>query len=439
MLYTTFSVLAMSLVAVAVPLFTGVSLQVDKETGDIPEDAKPFQNWIAAACFTVLKYLIMIGLYVGVVVVIYGAVNFEPPAGSFHEGATPPVSPAVACTMIFTGMYFMVYAFIQLGKTFTSFTSVDSSKITGALQGAVSTMAFAPMLSVLFIAARMRALQMDPINGAPQKWAQNCFYACTYAVATQCALAIAVPLILGGSISKGNMGTGDIEYKVENQFLGGCLTVARWVVMLCVYLGFAAVIWSVYVLEHPKGAEFTPPISTTMQCVINLCFQYFFVYFMIWVAITVIEHTGWDWHLLKNTMENAKGTINFCPMLAILFVGTRMRALQITDQRGAPQCWAQQGMFLCTYSLMAQVLMVLILPCFTGAPPKMDADGNVVSEQTGIMGHIMVAIRYLAFLALYGGVVTVVTSLFLITPETATGTGSLIPGVEVPVPPAVPA
>jgi len=26
-----------------------------------------------------------------------------------------------------------------------------------------------------------------------------------------------------------------------------------------------------------------------------------------------------------------------------------------------------------------------------------------------------------------------------ITPETATGTGSLIPGVEVPVPPAVPA
>ena len=119
--------------------------------------------------------------------------------------------------------------------------------------------------------------------------------------------------------------------------------------------------------------------------------------------------------------------------------------------------------------------MVLILPCFTGAPPKMDADGNVVSEQTGIMGHIMVAIRcsgaqgwtpgasrflpcllqgptqigfcwgsrratqtrpaamcnyslfvmtsptvgpdaaprYLAFLALYGGVVTIVTSLFV--------------------------
>ena len=34
---------------------------------------------------------------------------------------------------------------------------------------------------VMFLAARMRALQMDPISGNPQKWAQNCFYACTYA------------------------------------------------------------------------------------------------------------------------------------------------------------------------------------------------------------------------------------------------------------------
>ena len=73
-------------------------------------------------------------------------------------------------------------------------------KLTGALQGAIVTLFFAPMMAVLFIGARMRALQMDPINGAPQRWAQNCFYACTYAIMIQCILAIAVPLILGGSI-----------------------------------------------------------------------------------------------------------------------------------------------------------------------------------------------------------------------------------------------
>ena len=47
---------------------------------------------------------------------------------------------------------------------------------------ATMSMFFAPMLAVLFIGARMRALQMDPVNGASQKWAQNCFFMCTYAL-----------------------------------------------------------------------------------------------------------------------------------------------------------------------------------------------------------------------------------------------------------------
>jgi len=198
MLYATYSILAMTLCAVVVPIFTGETMHVDPETGDIPEDSKPFSNWIVAGIFTVLKYLIMIGLYVGVVVIIYGAVNYVPPAGSTPFDELPPVSPAVACTMILTSMYFLVYAFIQFGKTFTSFSKIETSKITGALHGAISTMAFAPMLSVLFIGARMRALQMDPINGAPQKWAQNCFYACTYAVMLQCILASPFPWLSAG-------------------------------------------------------------------------------------------------------------------------------------------------------------------------------------------------------------------------------------------------
>ena len=35
------------------------------------------------------------------------------------------------------------------------------------------------MLCVLFLGARMRALQMDPKHGNPQRWAQNCFFLCT--------------------------------------------------------------------------------------------------------------------------------------------------------------------------------------------------------------------------------------------------------------------
>merc|ERR1719327_2499329 len=144
----------------------------------------------------------------------------------------------------------------------------------------------------------------------------------------QCILAISVPLVLGGTVKKGDKGEGDVEYEGNNKGLGTCLLVFRWFVMLSVYLGITAVIWSVFSIQHPKGSQYTPPISVTMQCVINLTVQFFIVYIFLWIAITVKELTGWEWHIITNTMENAKGTIAFCPMLAILFVATRMRALQ---------------------------------------------------------------------------------------------------------------
>merc|ERR1719217_1822818 len=197
-------------------------------------------------------------------------------------------------------------------------------------------MNFAPMLSILFIGARMRALQMDPINGSPQKWAQNCFFMCTYAVATQVVLSMAVPLVLQGEVKIGRT-EGDMEYEVENKALGALLIAARFTIMFCIYIGFSCVIYSIFTIQHPRGKQYTPPVSVTMQCVINLTVQFFFIYLLIWIGVTLKEFTGMNWDLLTQTMENAKATVQFCPMLAILFVGTRMRALQITQNRGAPQ------------------------------------------------------------------------------------------------------
>ena len=50
------------------------------------------------------------------------------------------------------------------------------------LLAATAAMDFAAMRSILFLAARMRTLQMDPVNGSPQAWAKSCFYMCAYAV-----------------------------------------------------------------------------------------------------------------------------------------------------------------------------------------------------------------------------------------------------------------
>merc|ERR1719316_1395845 len=162
------------------------------------------------------------------------------------------------------------------------------------MRHAADTMLLAPMLCVLFLGARMRALQMDPVGGNPQRWAQNCFFMCTYALIAQTCVAIFVPLVLGGKVEQNKEVEGDMVYKVseEQKMLAKAITVARFLIMLCVYSGAVAVVCSVFTIEHPKGPEHTPPLSPTMQCVLNLCFQYFLIYLLLWVFVTIEDFTG---------------------------------------------------------------------------------------------------------------------------------------------------
>merc|ERR1719169_163988 len=155
---------------------------------------------------------------------------------------------------------------------------------------------------------------MDPVNGAPQKWAQNCFFMCTYALALQTTLCVVIPVVLGGKVKKGK-NEGDMEFQVTNKGLATVLTIVRFGIMFCIYVGFTAVIWSVLTIEHPQGPQYTPPISVTMQCVINLTVQFFTVYLGLWIAQTCKDFLSWDIPKLSQLMENAQATVAFCPML----------------------------------------------------------------------------------------------------------------------------
>jgi hypothetical protein len=371
----------------------------------------------------------MICLYIGAVCIIYGTYTYKPPAGSW-KGEIPPVSPAVASTMILASLYFLAYAGIQFAKTFETFSGFNSSKLTGALEGAVCTLFFAPMAAVLFIGARMRALQMDPINGNPQRWAQNCFYACTYALMAQTVTACCVPLVMGGKVQKGKA-AGDVNYEVENAGLAKGLTILRFVLMLCVYGGTIAVVCSVFTIQHPDGKELTPPLSPTMQCVLNLAFQYFLIYALLWIFITVEDFTQYGGGALvaaRDAIESAKSTVQFAPMLSVLFIATRMRALQITENRGAPQGWVQDGMYLASWSVLVQFMMCLVLPVFTGkkfVPDSMDGPADNEEMANPIGAWVVTVVRYTAMVALLGGVTTVITGVILMTPETANGRGAL--------------
>jgi len=428
------SVLVQTLMVIAIPLVLGGEPKVSEDGTPEVEGSTGIAKF-----FTCVRYLAMLGMYGGFTTVCVGAFMMEAPTSVYPNGA-PPVSPAVACTMNLCFQYFAVYLAIAFLTTYHEFFggSDFSKKLAGVLQLCKSTVSFAPMLCILFIGARMRALQIDPVNGNPQKWAQNCFYLCAYAVLLQVVMLLLIPLVLDGKLKPGST-EGDVTFELDSPTVFAVLNAARYAVMLALYGGFTAVIVSVCVIENPNGP--TPMVSPAMQCVMNLTVQFFFVYLLLWASITAKQFTsGMDdfLNIAIPTLDSARATVQFCPMLSVLFLGLRLRALQITDNKGAPQGWAQQGMFLCTYSLMLQVLLVLVLPLFTRGAPKTDSDGNVVMEGDSIVAKSVVALRYIAFLALYGGVITVITALFLITPSTATGAGALIPGVEIPVPPAVP-
>ena len=136
---------------------------------------------MVAGCFTDLNYLIMHGLHVGATIVVYGTIHFLPPKGLWANG-TPSVSSAVQCVGILSCQFSFVFGGIQLVKKADEHLSFKLKALKDGMDAAAMLMGFAPMLAVLFIGARIRALDMDPARGHPQKWAQNCFFMCAYAL-----------------------------------------------------------------------------------------------------------------------------------------------------------------------------------------------------------------------------------------------------------------
>merc|ERR1719484_469426 len=189
-------------------------------------------------------------LYGGFTTVCIGAYAMPAPPEVWGDDKAPDVSPAVACTMNLAMQYFGVYLAIQVVQTWVVFngTSLETRKLATILQMATNTVNFAPMLAILFIGARIRALQIDPKHGAPQAWAQNCFYLCAYSVLAQLSLVIVVPYVLGGEVKRGQS-EGDVTFELPNPSLYFVLSGVRYVLMLALYGGFTAVIVSVFTIE----------------------------------------------------------------------------------------------------------------------------------------------------------------------------------------------
>jgi hypothetical protein len=441
----TWAVAMQLLIVLAMPLMTGKPAVTDHD-GNV-EVHRVGQGACSIFCI-ILRYMIMAALYFGFIGVCVGVHHMEAPKEVYPEG-TPPVSPAVHCVIILSTIYFIVYFILAVLRTINQLNDIVHTKASDTFQYASYTVNLSPMLCILFIATRMRALQMDPRHGNPQRWAQHCMYICTFSVALQTALVILVPYCLEGKTRKGPS-EGDILFDVKNQCCNTFLIIFHWIRVLCLYGGFSIVIYSVIVIEHPKGARHTPEVSPTLHCVIILTIQFFSVYLFLWLAITINQLQSQtnevntpsttsarrsrrgERNILIATLDSARNIIIHCPMLAILFVGCRMRALQLTANKGAPPSWAQDCMYLATFSSVGQLFVVLLTGMLsqTGErKSRADDDDEDMPRSRGDRTCVAIAesVQMLLLVTMWVGAIGVAICVITMRPETCTGRGSQLP------------
>jgi len=294
----------------------------------------------------------------------------------------------------------------------------------------------------------MRALQIDPKHGNPQRWAQMCFYACTASVCVQTFLVLIMPFCTECECKEG-ASEGDVVFIMDNQTLAGVITAIRYLALLGLYGGFTAVICSIFLISHPTDISLTPPISPAMQCVMNLTLQYFTIYLVLFVSNTVKQFTNMEiLGYIISIFESARMTVMFAPMLSMLFIGARMRALQLTKATdgtipttAGPQTWVQDGMFLATWSVQVQYVMTCVAPLLLGTGTVEHGQYTPPQGTSKRVGIAIQVVNYACLLMMYGGAVVIVYAAYAMTPETLppyAGYKGLVPGVKVPKPPAPP-
>ncbi|CAK0872507.1 unnamed protein product [Prorocentrum cordatum] len=189
--------------------------------------------------------------------------------------------PAVVCSAGLTVHFFAVRLALVAG-----WRTLDrrASRLLQALRLAASTVFLAPVLSVLFLGDRIRAIQLGRPSGNPQPWAQAAFFVCSFALVAQTLLAIVVPMIPGGDARLGTkLSGGDVEVTfvhLEHQ-PAARLGFALLRCLPCVLLGVGvpAVVVSIVTMEGP-GDTPRPPLPASLVCTMFLAVQFLLIHIL---------------------------------------------------------------------------------------------------------------------------------------------------------------
>jgi len=461
------SCLVQTVVTLAIPFFSYTQKRPTlSASSPRPSSINPqYPPREAAGFLTFVRCTSLAGLYIGFTMVCVAVVLMDArslgakPPDLWDDPRTakteyaPPVSVAMVCTISLTLFFFVVHlahaalwTCNELIKDGPGDSGSAARKIVVSweecLRSCASAVNLAPMLCILFIAARMRALQMDPKWGRPQDWAETCFYICTGSVMGQTLLIILAKMLGARGISSareaGEQTSSSVASSPRYLVPGRASPLQKtvlglgYMVMAVTYVACGVVMYSVFVIKAKDGGP-TPPLSPTMFCVMLHVVLYLSVFLCLFLAQAAVEAAQpsrrgdpitprriENLERVLATCKMAENTVKFGPMLAVLFVGARVRALQMSNQKGSPQCWAQDAMYMASGAVVIQLCVVVASGALSNAV-EVDEDGTLSTTKIQYLpGRIFLeCLKAITFVMLFGGVLTVVASILIIRPEAA--------------------
>jgi hypothetical protein len=275
---------------------------------------------------------------------------------------------------------------------------------------------------------------MEPKHGNPPSWAQACMLLCVGTVVFQVVAGISVPLLdPNAQIQKPPREAvqGQVILKISNPRLKVIGKIVSYVPLLFIYGGTSALLLSIFLMKPPSG-QAAPAVSTAANCVVSLTTLYFLVLASMYIAQTILQPSPENPKSLLTAFDAAQRAVIFSPMLCLVFVAARMRALQLTrttDDRippgAGPQTWAQNAMYFSTFAMFLQVTLAFVWGKSLADELHKPRDGSEEDVRhkrtvtpTSAVYYSLALLSHLCLLAMFGGAVVVMVGIYHMTPET---------------------
>jgi len=323
-----------------------------------------------------------------------------------------PVPTTSRCIVIICCQYMLIFLALAIIRTYHELSATRAGTTEKALRGCTATLAYGPMLCVLFIACRMRVEFLSNGKDQPQMWVQDCMYACTAALFATSLIVLIIPFVTGRELTV-NKDSGDISAPRGEGMGFQVLSILRYAIQLAMYGGIAGVIVGIFIYTPPGQDDVSklPAPAPAVMCTMILTV----IFFVIQLAAAGIqswsEFSGKNLSRQVGIVRAASDTVSFAPMLCILFLAARMRALQ---HDGQPQRWAQYCMYASTAVLGVSATLAIIVPLAMGGAVRTDpvTGQTTITVRSRFESTTTVALRYLMLAAMYGGAVGVIVSIY---------------------------